>query len=362
MKFKKKLLIATGGTGGHIFPAYALGKFFLKKNFSVKIITDKRGSKFLKNYQDIDLTTINSSTIYSKNFLIVIFSFLKIILATIKSLIILIKFKPKIVFGMGGYSSFPICIAAKILQIPFIIYENNTCIGRTNKFLLPLSQKLFVSYDDLEGINKKYKDKIVKIGNILRDEIFDFKDDSKKSDNDKIGFLILGGSQAAKSFGEKLPYIFKRCSQFGIKLKVYQQCLPSQKKFLQDFYNQLNIENEIFNFSKDLTKYFKKINLAITRAGSSMLAELLNCNIPIISVPLPSSADNHQLKNANYFEKKGYGIMIEEDKIENNLFPLIKLMHKDKKLLKKIKSKQKEHTDREVFKRIFGQTKKYLNE
>ena len=93
-----------------------------------------------------------------------------------------------------------------------------------------------------------------------------------------------------------------------------------------------------------------------------MLAELLNCNIPIISVPLPSSADNHQLKNANYFEKKGYGIMIEEDKIENNLFPLIKLMHKDKKLLKKIKSKQKEHTDREVFKRIFGQTKKYLNE
>ena len=165
---KKKILIATGGTGGHVFPAYSLAKYFMKNNLFVEVTTDKRGLKFLKNYDDLKLNIINSATVFKKNPINMIISIFQINFAFINSLILLFKLKPKIVFGMGGYSSFPICIAAKILKIPFIIYENNLVIGKTNRYLLPFAEKIFVSYSQVEGIKKRYENKKIIIGNIIR--------------------------------------------------------------------------------------------------------------------------------------------------------------------------------------------------
>ena len=195
---KRKVLIATGGTGGHVFPAYSLAKHLIKNQSSVDIVTDKRGFKFLKNYQDIKLKVINSATIFTKNPITMIISLIKIKLAFISSLIFLFKSKPNIVFGMGGYSSFPVCIAARILNIPFIIYENNLIIGKANKFLLPFAYKIFVSSLDLEGIKRKHEDKKIEIGNIVREEIVNFNASLSYSNKDVVSILIMGGSQAAK--------------------------------------------------------------------------------------------------------------------------------------------------------------------
>jgi UDP-N-acetylglucosamine--N-acetylmuramyl-(pentapeptide) pyrophosphoryl-undecaprenol N-acetylglucosamine transferase len=264
---------------------------------------------------------------------------------------------------MGGYSSFSFCLAAKILNIPFIIYENNLYIGKANKYLLPFAKKLFVSNNDLEGVTDKYKNKICEIGNIIRKEILNFekKTDNKKKDGE-IKILILGGSQAAKIFAEKLPDIFKKCNDAKIPLKIYQQCLPEQNEFLTAFYKDINIEFEIFNFSNDILRYFSKINLAITRSGSSMLAELLNSKIPFISVPLPTSADNHQLKNAIYYEKNQYSYLIEEKDLNNKLFKLIKMIYENESLLDQIISKQKEYSDKSVYENIDKEINKLLNE
>ena len=359
---KRKVLIATGGTGGHVFPAYSLAKHLIKNQSSVDIVTDKRGFKFLKNYQDIKLKVISSATIFTKNPITMIVSLIKIKLAFISSLIFLFKSKPNIVFGMGGYSSFPVCIAAKILNIPFIIYENNLIIGKANKFLLPFAHKIFVSSLDLEGIKRKHEDKKIEIGNIVREEIVNFNASSSYSKKDVVSILIMGGSQAAKSFAEILPHVFQRCVKEGIKLKIYQQCLLSQKDELDTKYRLLNIEFELFNFNYNLLNYFSKIDLAITRSGSSMLAEFLNCKVPFISVPFPHAADNHQLKNAKYFEKKGYGFLIKENEIETKLFPLIKSIYADKDLLIQMKKKQNTHSDKLVFEKIDNQVKKLLND
>ena len=89
-----------------------------------------------------------------------------------------------------------------------------------------------------------------------------------------------------------------------IKIAVYQQCTNDQIKKLKKYYSELKIKHEVFNFKKNLHNYFKKIDICITRAGSSMLAELVNCRVPFISIPLPNSADNHQFLNAEYFKKK----------------------------------------------------------
>ncbi len=253
-----------------------------------------------------------------------IFSIILILYSIFRAVIFLTFNRPNIIFGMGGYASFPICFAATILKVKFIIYENNFVIGRTNKYLLPFAQKILVSSKELEGIQEKYRDKIKEVGNIIKKDIINF---SKKDINifdKKIKILILGGSQAAKKFAETLPNIFEKLSIDGVKLKIYQHCLPYQNDYLSTFYQKTKIDFELFNFSKDLTKYFSKVDLAITRSGSSILAELTNASIPFISVPLPSSADNHQLKNAIYYQKKNFAFLIEEKELKNKLFYLIK--------------------------------------
>ena len=156
---KKKILIATGGTGGHIFPAYSLAKYFINKNYDITLTTDKRGFRYLKNYEDFNIIKINSSPLVKKNIFTFILSAFKITISIIKSFLFLVIKRPKIIFGMGGYSSFPICIAAFILRIKFVIYENNMIVGKANKYLLPFAKKIFVSYKELEGIPKIHKKK-----------------------------------------------------------------------------------------------------------------------------------------------------------------------------------------------------------
>ena len=141
----KKVIIATGGTGGHIFPAYSLAKHFIENKVNVEIVSDKRGLKYLQSYKDVKIIEISSSTIFKKNIFQLLFSILIIFYSIFKSLIFLLMNRPNLVFGMGGYSSFPVCLAAKILRVPFIIYENNLIIGKANKYLLPLADKIFVS-------------------------------------------------------------------------------------------------------------------------------------------------------------------------------------------------------------------------
>ena len=358
-----KIIIATGGSGGHIFPAYSLAKHFIGKKINIEIITDARGLRFLKKNDDLKITEIPSATIFKKNILQFFLSLLIILYSILRSFIFLLFNRANFVFGMGGHSSFPTCVAAKILGIPFIIYENNLHIGKTNKYLLPYAKKIFVSNTELEGVPEKYKYKMCNIGNIIRKEIINFNQVSDNSYKDKrLKILVLGGSQAAKLFAEKLPQIFKKCKNTEIPLKVYQQCLPEQNQFLTSFYKDSNIDCELFNFSSNILEYFSKIYLAITRSGSSMLVELLNANIPFISVPLPTSADNHQLKNAIYYEKNQYSYLIEEKDLSEKLFKLIKLIHGDRSLLEQIINKQKTYSDKAVYENIDIEIDRIINE
>jgi len=357
---KKKILIATGGTGGHVFPAYSLAKNLIKNNYEVEIVTDERGFKFLEKYKDVKFIINNSTTIFKKKIINIIFSILIICFSYLKSLIILYRAKPLLVFGMGGHASFPFCLAAKTLNIPFVIYENNLLLGKSNRYLMALASKVFLAYEDVEGIRDKFKNKVVTIGNIIREEILNFN--KKKYLSEELNILVLGGSQAAKSFGEFLPKIFQQCVEENVKIKVFQQCVVSQNNKLKDEYKNLNISFELFNFSNNILEYFSKSELVITRSGSSITAELINCKIPFISIPYPYSADAHQDKNATYFEKKGYSFLIKENEVNEKLFPLIKSIYKDKEILNKLIEKQKNHSDTDVFFKINNEVKNLINE
>ena len=144
-KTLKKIIIATGGTGGHVFPAYSLAKHFIDKKMHVQIISDKRGLRYLQDYNDLRIIEIISTTIFKKNIFQLLFSTLIIFYSIFRSLIFLLSNRPNLVFGMGGYSSFPVCIAATILRIPFIIYENNLIMGKANRYLAPFAKKILKS-------------------------------------------------------------------------------------------------------------------------------------------------------------------------------------------------------------------------
>ena len=363
MNKKVKALIAIGGTGGHVFPGINLAKHLSDKNYQIELITDKRGQTYLKEYKNFKISELPSSPIISNNILTFFSSSLFILYSIMRAIIFLLNNRPEIVFGMGGYSSFPLCVAAGILRIDLIIYENNLIIGKTNKYLLPFSKKIFVAFKEIQGISKRYHHKTVQIGNIIKKEIFDVSQMKLKNfDPKQLNILVLGGSQAAKAFADILPKIFQKCFNFGFSLKIYQHCLSSQNEKLKSFYEQNNIDFETFNFSNNLNKYFSKVNLAITRSGSSMLAELTNANVPFISIPLPTSADNHQLKNAIYYQNKNLGLLVEEKDLNDKLLYHIKDICENNSIISSIKLKQRQHSDKNVYNNIDQELKKIINE
>ena len=359
---KKHILIATGGTGGHIFPAYSLANYLINKNFNVKLTTDIRGLKYLKDYKNLNIIEIPSSPLIKKTILKFLTSIFTNIYSIIRSFVFLSMNRPSIIFGMGGYSSFPVCIAAAILRIKFIVYENNLVIGKANKYLLPFAYQIFVSYKQLEGISEKYNNKVYEIGNIIREEIINSNSTVRINKFDSMQILVLGGSQAAKIFAEQLPEIFEKLKIDGATIKVYQQCQNNQNDNLSDFYKKAKVEHEIFNFTDKISNYYSKANLVITRSGASVLGELINYNIPFISIPLPTSAENHQYKNAEFYLKKGYGYLVEEKDIKKKLYNLIKQMFNDNYLLDNLLLNQKKYSDKDIFYNLQAQLEKILNE
>ena len=357
---KKKIIIATGGTGGHIFPAISLAQYLSKKNFEVEITTDKRGKKFFNEINFLKIKTISTATIFIKNPFLILKNIFLIIFSIIKSILYLKKKKPHLVFGVGGYSSFPVCFASKILGIPLLIYENNLLLGKANKILSFFAKKIFTSFSGVQGIDENLKKKSLYCGNIIRQEIMNYKHNFNEKNDLKI--LVLGGSQAAKIFGEKLPRIFEMIKKENLKIIIYQQCLPEQNNSLKNFYESVSIQSEIFNFDPNILKYYKKIDLVITRSGSSVSAELLNCNIPFISVPLEKSADDHQNKNAEFFQKKYFCFLIKENQIDESLFLLIKSFYIDKSILKNCINNQKSYSKINTMEKILNEIENITNE
>ena len=359
MSKKKRIIIATGGTGGHVFPAISLSDS-LRNNFNIKIFSDKRGLKYFHNLENVKV--IYADTIFQKNLFKTVLNLNKIFFSIIISLIYLIKNRPKMVFGVGGYSSFPVCVASYLLRIPIIIYENNLILGRANRALIPLANKILLSSENTLGIKKKYEEKIFITGYLLRKEIFELKKENKNNSENELSILIMGGSQSAKVFGEKITETIIECYKNNIRPKIYQQCLDEQMKDIGEIYKKYKVNFKLFSFSEKLSDYYLKSDLAISRAGASSISELINLRIPFIAIPLPSSADNHQFKNALNFKKKGYCFLLEEKMILPKLFEILKDLNNNREKLLLYKKKMSEHSDKDSLSKVTRFIENFLNE
>ena len=329
---KSKILISTGGSGGHVLPAITIYDH-LKSNYETLISTDLRGLKYLdkENYNHIIVNTPKLN-----NLLLFPFSFLKIFILTLRCLIILKRENISILISTGGYMSLPLCLAAKILSIKIYLIEPNMVLGRANKFFLYFAKKLICYSKELINLPKKFEHKQTIVMPLIRKKYYDT--DNYHNEGNFFTITIIGGSQGAKIFdtliNELLVKISKICS-----LKVVHQTSKKNTDFLEKFYKINKIENKVFTFDKNLNIILKQSDLCITRAGASSLAELSLLKIPFIAIPLPTSKDNHQFENAKYYKDKDCCWIINQENFDKQKFEelLIKLSgKKDEYLTKKI--------------------------
>ena len=332
----KRILISTGGSGGHVVPATILYEH-LKDQFHVSMSVDYRGMKFLdKNKYNLEIFNV---TPISKNIFLLPYQFFFMIYLIIKSIFFLKKRKINILISTGGYMSLPFCLASKILNIKIFLFEPNMVLGRANKFFIKSCEKIFCYSDKIKNLPNKYLNKITVITALLRKKFYDIK---KAEHIDKnINLLIIGGSQGAKIFDTLIKTSIIELSKKSI-LKIYQQTNLSNFESLKKFYKVNNIEYELFDFKDDISNLMIKSNICITRGGASTLAELVFLNLPSVVIPLPTSKDNHQYENALFYNEIGCNWILNQNEINdetvtNKLLNIID--NKEKYLVKKINMK-----------------------
>lgn len=295
---KSKILISTGGSGGHVIPAITMHDH-LKENYEILISSDVRGLKYL---DDKFYKTLIIDTPKLNNFILLPLSILKVIFLTLKSLILLKKEEIQILISTGGYMSLPLCIAARILNIKIYLLEPNMVIGRANKFFLKFCKKIICYAENIIGFPKEYKYKLKITNPLIRKKYYNKK--LKENDNEKFTLIIIGGSQGAQIFDKILHQSIINVSKIK-SLKVIHQTNQKNIGVLKNLYLENNIDSSVFSFDQNLNLLIDQADLCITRAGASSLAEISLSRKPFIAIPLPSSKDNHQLENANYYKNKG---------------------------------------------------------
>ena len=332
----QKILISTGGSGGHVVPATIFYEH-LKDQFHVTMSIDNRGMKFLDTNK-YNFEVFNVKPI-SKNIFLLPFQFLLIIYLIIKSIIFLKKKKINILISTGGYMSLPLCLASKILKVKLFLFEPNMVLGRSNKFFIKSCEKIFCYSDRIKNLPSKYEGKINVIPALLRKIFYDTK---KTSDiNGFINLLVIGGSQGAKIFDTLIENSIIKLSE-KYNLKITQQTNLVNFENLKKFYINNNIDYELFDFNEDISNLMSKANMCITRAGASTLAELVFLNLPYLAIPLPTSKDNHQFENAFFYNKIGCNWILNQNEINDEAITkkLVNIIdNKDEYILKKTNMK-----------------------
>ena len=357
----KKIIFSGGGTGGHIFPAINLMKHFFDKEYKVILVTDNRGNNFIKNYSEFKSYILRTGTPTNKNLFKKFFSYFLIFYSIVRSILILKKERPNLIFGFGGYVSFPISFVSRFFNLPLVIYENNMVLGRTNKYLSSFSKKILLAKKITKNFPEKYKSKTYEVGSILNKNIINSSSFKGKNDKRKFSILVLGGSQGAEIFGRVIPTAVKMIKDAGYEIEINQQCTIGQKNSLIDFYKKNNIKNYVFEFDKNILKLILSSNIAITRCGASTTAELVHTFTPFIAVPLPNSIDNHQYLNAKYYENKGCCWLLEQNNFNTkNLFNLIMETMKNENKLENIRKNMKKNYNKNVYSNIENEIKEFI--
>ncbi|MDP3790598.1 MAG: undecaprenyldiphospho-muramoylpentapeptide beta-N-acetylglucosaminyltransferase [Candidatus Omnitrophota bacterium] len=321
-----KVLVACGGSGGHIFPAIALTQGLKERDKTIELlfvgsnnVLDKR--IFEKEHLHYSLLSSNKLP-YKASMKTIIF-FVKLFFDIIKSFFIVIKHSPDAVIGFGGYVSSPVIFAAYILRVPTVIHEQNVVPGRSNSVLFRFADRIAVSFEETKKYLGRFSTKAVFTGNPIRANLF--KDDKAESikkfglDAAKFTILIIGGSQGAHSLNKNfLQAMAKLDTQKSSLLQIIHITGITDYEWVSRAYEEIGIEHRVFSFIDNIEQAYSVSDLVVTRSGASAIFEIAYFGRPMILVPYPF-AMSHQAENAKVFSRNGAAIQIDEKEMSPDI-------------------------------------------
>jgi len=313
---KPVIMLAAGGTGGHIFPALSVGEYLLDHGWTPVFVTDKRGRYMIPS--DVKTITISAASPFAARFHLRIWRLFRLGLGLLSSAGSIVFRRPKAVIGFGGYPAVPPVIAAYGLGLPVMLHEQNASMGRANRFLAKRVRLLATSWPDTKGIEPTNKTPVIVTGTPVRAAFHHIgKDGYTPPEQDKpVRILIAGGSLGAKVFGETVPEAISRLpDDLKKRLQLVHQVRAEQISEVRARYDKNGINAELTSFIHDMSAEMKQAHLVICRAGASSVAELAAAGRPALLVPYPHAMDNHQTANAQVVHDIGGGWLTPESEM-----------------------------------------------
>lgn len=309
-------VLAAGGTGGHLIPAFALAVELERRGHHVALVTDERGAAIPGKPSFLPAHVLPAGR-FGKNPL----SWIKAIRAVLEgrrmALRLFETFEPSAVVGFGGYPALPALLAATSADIPSVVHEQNAVLGRVNRLLAGRVQAIATAYPDIARLKAKHAEKVHLVGNPVRAEVLQLRSDPfpPLAEDGLLRVLVTGGSQGARVLSEVVPDgLAMLPPALRQRLQVTQQCRAEDIDAVRERYRSHDIPAELGTYFEDMAARLADAHLFIGRAGASTIAELTAVGRPAILVPLPIATDDHQAANTRELAKAGGARMIRQEK------------------------------------------------
>ncbi len=303
------VLITTGGTGGHVFPALATARALRARGRRVAFVTDRRGARYLRGENEVYEITAASPTGGVRRRLA---GLLAIARGTWQSRRLIGRLRPSATAAFGGYAAVPTVLAAALSRLPILLHEQNAVLGRANRLAARFARTLALTFADTRGVPPALADRSLVTGNPIRPGFAVAAARAPGSGTD-FRLLVLGGSQGARVFGEVVPEAIAALpAALRERIRLAMQCRPEELAAVRERCARLGVAAELAAFFEDVAERLAATDLVLARAGASTVAELLHLARPAILVPYPHAADDHQRANAERLVAAGAARMLLE--------------------------------------------------
>jgi UDP-N-acetylglucosamine--N-acetylmuramyl-(pentapeptide) pyrophosphoryl-undecaprenol N-acetylglucosamine transferase len=312
MNVTRPVVVAAGGTGGHLFPAEALSNVLIARGYKVELVTDERAARYggsfaVRAVHQIPAATPSGGSPFAKAM-----ALFTLVRGTLAAYRLLKDVQPLAVVGFGGYPTVPPVLAATWLHVPVILHEANAVMGRANRFLASRVDAIAKGFETLGGIDAKLTTKTTVTGNPVRPAVLEAANVAFPDFADgRLRLLVTGGSQGARIMSDVVPAAIALLpEELRRKLIIVQQAREEDRARVTEVYQRLGVEAEVKSFFADLPARMAASHLVIGRAGASTVSELAVIGRPALLVPFPHAIDQDQAGNAAQLAESGAAIVV----------------------------------------------------
>jgi UDP-N-acetylglucosamine--N-acetylmuramyl-(pentapeptide) pyrophosphoryl-undecaprenol N-acetylglucosamine transferase len=292
-----RIVLAAGGTGGHMFPALAVAEVLQARGLAPVLFTDDRGDRYAASFGDMEKHVLPAANVTRGK----VTGGINLVRATLAASSLLGRVRPLAVMGFGGYATLPALLAARLRRVPACVHEQNAVLGRVNRVAAGFVDRIAVSFPDTQRMKPVHGAKTVTTGNPVRAEVIGLSESAYEppAGDGPFRILVLGGSQGASVLSDVVPPALLRLPEDQrARLRVTQQCRSEDLERVRGLYAEAGIDADLAAFFPDVAERLASTHLVVARAGASTISELEVAGRPAVLVPLPGAMDDHQTANA----------------------------------------------------------------